>query len=273
MSWRPRCFLSSAARAADAPQVIHLWANGAPGFERLKDEPEQAQDWWVKHVNNPSLTVFLPDKAKANGTAVVIVPGGGHSALVFNSEGVDPAKYFQKLGVTAFALKYRLAREEGSPYSIEKHAAEDARRAMRLVRARAAEFGIDPARIGIMGFSAGGELASMVTYGKTDGDPAAPDPIDRVSVRPDFQILIYPGPLGIPGALDSKPPPAFFLAANDDLSAARNITNLLELYRVAGALRRGASLCAGPSRLQHGPALGSGDHSQLAAALDGLADG
>ena len=226
-------FFGAADAAQSAPQIITLWPNGAPGYESRKDIPEQAQDWWVKSVNNPSLTVFLPPKNKAAGTAVVILPGGGHRALVFNAEGVDPARYFQKLGVAAFVVKYRLAREEGSPYHIED-AVADAQRAMRLVRTRASEWGVDPSRIGLMGWSAGGELASMVSYGATDGDPKAADPIDRTSCRPDFQIVIYPGPAGVPGELESKPPPAFFLSAGDDLSAARTITNLLELYRVAG---------------------------------------
>jgi acetyl esterase/lipase len=223
-------FLPAAAAAADA---VPLWANGAPGYENRRDIPEQAQDWWVKSINNPSLTPFLPPAAKAPRTAVVIVPGGGHRALVFNAEGVDPGKYFQNLGVAAFALKYRLAREEGSPYRIED-AAADVCRAVRTVRAHAVEWNVDPARVGLMGWSAGGELAAMVTYGANAGDPKAADPIDRLSCRPDFQIVIYPGPAGVPGELDSKPPPAFFLAAGDDRSAARTITRLLELYREAG---------------------------------------
>jgi acetyl esterase/lipase len=225
--------LAGSASAQTDGQLMYLWPNGAPGYESRRDIPEQAQDWWVKSINNPSMTAFFPDKAKASGTAVVIVPGGGHRALVFKSEGLDPAHYFQDLGVAAFAVKYRLAREEGSPYRIED-AAADVCRAIRAVRTRAAEWGIDPARIGIMGWSAGGELSSMVTYGDNAADPKAADPIDRASCRPDFQIVIYPGPLGVPGELDSKPPPAFFLAAGDDIGAARTITNLLELYRVAG---------------------------------------
>jgi acetyl esterase/lipase len=124
---------------------------------------------------------------------VLICPGGGHRELVFNAEGVEPARYLNRLGVTAFALKYRLGREEGSPYSVEKHPREDAQRAMRLIRSRAAEWNIDTNRIGIMGFSAGGEVVSMVVYQPTGGDPTAADPIDRTSCRPDFQIVIYPG--------------------------------------------------------------------------------
>ena len=106
------------SRAGEA-QVIPLWPNGAPGFESRRHEPELARDYWVRHINNPSLTAFYPSPDKANGAAVVICPGGGHRELVFNAEGVDPARYFNQLGVAAFALKYRLARETKSPYTID----------------------------------------------------------------------------------------------------------------------------------------------------------
>ncbi len=227
------CGAPRAGAQNDGLPVIHLWKNGAPGFEARRNEPEQAQDWWVKNIHNPSVTVFLPPAAQATGAAVIIAPGGGHRELVFGPEGVEPAQFFQKMGVAAFALKYRLAREDNSPYTIN-NAADDVRRALRLVRHRAGAWGIDPARIGLMGWSAGGELAAMVTYGACGGNPAARDAIDRESCRPDFQIAIYPGPDGVPDALTSKPPPAFLLAAGDDISPARTITRVLELYRGAG---------------------------------------
>ncbi len=218
---------------AGEPQVIPLWPNGAPGFENRRNEPELAKDYWVRHINNPSLTVFLPPKAKATGAAVVICPGGGHRELVFNAEGIDPAHYFNGIGVAAFALKYRLARETNSPYTID-NAREDAQRAMRLVRSRAKEWGIDPNRVGIMGFSAGGELTSLVTFGPTAGNPKATDPIERVSCRPDFLIEIYPGPLGVPKSVPTNAPPAFFLGANDDIEPAHTIAEMLEKYHKAG---------------------------------------
>jgi acetyl esterase/lipase len=218
---------------AEPPQVISLWPNGAPGFENRRNEPEEARDYWVRNINNPSLTVFLPPKKRANGAAIVIVPGGGHRELVFNAEGVDPARFLTNLGVAAFVLKYRLARETNSPYTID-NAREDAQRAMRYVRSHAADWNLDTKRIGIWGWSAGGELTSLVTFGKTEGDPNAADPIDRATCRPDFLIEIYPGPLGAPEVVPTNAPPAFLLAAYDDSGPARTITELMAKYQAAG---------------------------------------
>ena len=229
------CVLAATALGADGPREIPLWPNGAPGFESRREEPEQAKDYWVKNIHNPSITAFLPPREKATGAAVVICPGGGHRELVFNAEGVEPARYLNSIGVAAFALKYRLGREQGSPYKPQVHAREDGLRAMRLVRSRAEEWGVDPKRVGIMGFSAGGEVASLVAYSPGEGDPNAADPVDRLGSRPDFQILIYPGPLGIPDVIPKDAPPAFLLVANDDRGAARSIATLFQKYREAGA--------------------------------------
>jgi acetyl esterase/lipase len=178
--------------------------------------------------------VFLPPEGKSNGTAVIVAAGGGHRELVFNPEGVEPAQYLASLGVTAFALKYRLFREPGSKYTID-NTAEDIRRAMRTVRARAAEWKIDPDRIGVMGWSAGGEVAALVAYPPGSGDPKAQDPIERASARPDFQILIYPGPLGIPAQVPRDAPPLFLLGAADDEYVAPVLFELARKYRDAGA--------------------------------------
>jgi acetyl esterase/lipase len=232
------CFLVSGllapliVRAAD-PSVIPLWAHGAPGFESRRNEPEQARDYWVKNIHNPSVTVFVPPKEKATGAAVVVFPGGGHRELVFNAEGVDAAKYLNSIGIAALVVKYRLAREPDSPYQLERDAGADGRRAVRLVRSRAAEWGIDPKRIGVLGFSAGGEVVSWIVYQPTAGDPNAPDLIDRQSARPDFQVVIYPGPLGVPAKIAPDTPPAFFLAAQDDTGAGDVISDLLPKYRAA----------------------------------------
>jgi len=222
------------AQVGADPPVIRLWEGGAPGSEKRRAEAEQAKDWWVKNIHYPSLTVFLPPQDKANGTAVIVAAGGGHRELVFNPEGVEPAQYLASLGITAFALKYRLFREPGSSYTIE-HTAQDIRRAMRTVRARAAEWRIDPARIGVMGWSAGGEVAALVAYPPVEGDANAKDPIERVSARPDFQILIYPGPFGIPAKIPADAPPLFLLGAADDEYVANVLFVLTERYHAARA--------------------------------------
>jgi acetyl esterase/lipase len=218
----------------ESPQKIYLWPNGAPGFEARKDEPELAKDWWVRNIHNPSVTVYFPAKEKNTGTAVLICPGGGHQNLVFNAEGVEPAEYLASLGITAFVLKYRLARQENSPYTLEKHPKEDAYRAMRLIRSRAKEWNIDSSRIGMLGFSAGGEVVSMLSYTSGKGDPKAKDPIDRLDGKPDFQMLVYPGPLGIPEVVPKDSPPLFMLAANDDKCCSAPVIALLQKYRETG---------------------------------------
>jgi acetyl esterase/lipase len=218
--------------AQTQPVVIPLWKNGAPGFEDRKNIPEEAKEYWVKNINNPSVTVFTPPQGKANGCAIIVAPGGGFRELVFDAEGRQAAEFLNSIGVTAFALKYRLPDEKGSPYSVE-NVRQDAYRAVRLVRARAAEFHIDPNRIGILGFSSGGAVVMMVSFDKGDGDPKATDPIDRVNGRPNFQMMVYPGgtpPVKIP----SDTPPAFLLCANDDEYGCDEVTiDLMEKFREA----------------------------------------
>jgi acetyl esterase/lipase len=211
---------------------IHLWPNGAPGFENRKDEPTQAKDWWIKNIHNPSVTVYTPPAEKSTGTAVLICPGGGHRELVYNAEGKDAADYFTNIGVTAFVLKYRLAREENSPYKLDIHPRQDVNRAMRLIRSHARDWNLKQDHIGIMGFSAGGEIAAMVAYtGSTQ--PEATDSIDRMSSKPDFQILIYPGPYGIPETVPADAPSTFMLVANEDMCCSQPVIDLLNKYRKA----------------------------------------
>lgn len=216
----------------DNPLVVALWENGAPGFEDRKDEPERAQDWWVKNIHNPSISIFQPENP--NGSFVLICPGGGHRALVYNSEGLRAAPFFTELGVTVGVLKYRLFREEGSPYTID-HPAEDVTRAMRKVRSMANELGIEADRIGIMGFSAGGEVVNMVSFQPLPGNPDSNDLVEQQSANPNFQIQIYPGPLGVPDSVSQTAPPAFLLAANNDECCSEPIFQLLKAYRKAGA--------------------------------------
>lgn len=220
------------AIAQDSPFVMHLWPNGAPGYENRKNEPEIAKDYYVKNIHHPSITVYLPPKEKATGAAVVICPGGGFRLLVYNSEGVNPAKYLNDLGIAAIILKYRLFRED-STYSLEKEVRQDAYRAMRLVRSHAKEWQIDTGRVGMWGFSAGGEVVTQIAYAPGQGDPKAKDPVDRLNGKPDFQILVYPGPLGIPATVPADAPKAFFVVANNDACCSAPIVTLLSAYRAA----------------------------------------
>ena len=208
--------LTAAPGLAADPEVQPIWAHGAPGAEARLNTPEVVENTYVRSVHNPNLTIFRADPAHANGAAVVIAPGGGHRMLVFVNEGVMPAKTLNRFGITVFVLKYRLAREEGSTYSIERDAADDARRAIRWVRAHAADYGVDPHRLGLMGFSAGGELVSMVADNPEPARAWTLDAVDQQSARPDFQILVYPGPLGIPGLAVKGAPPAFITAGTLD---------------------------------------------------------
>lgn len=218
---------------ADDPTVIPLWPNGAPGSESRRNEPEtQPHPWSTAHIYNPSLTVYRPEPGKANGTAIVIAPGGGHSELVVGEEGTKPAKFFANLGITAFVLKYRLFREQGSNLTFDKDTRADTYRAMRLVRSHASDWGIDPNKIGMIGFSAGGENLSLAVFGPGAGDPSAPDPIDRADEHPNFAAWVYPGPLGMPKVVPADAPPAFMLCATDDDHADAMIV-LAQAYRAA----------------------------------------
>ena len=220
--------------AQQEPVEIKLWSQGAPGFEKLKNEPEEAKDYYVKNVNNPSITAYYPATGRATGAAALVFPGGGHRLLVINSEGRDAAKYLNSLGITAFVLKYRLAREENSPYELGVHCVEDAERAMRVIRSRAGEFGIDTAKVGIMGFSAGGEVAHWMAYGDGTHVFHEMDEIDKLSSKPNFQILVYPGPLGVPEVVPSSAPITFAAAATDDECCSEPLVQLLTAYRNAG---------------------------------------
>jgi acetyl esterase/lipase len=236
------CLLAGRALAADTygpltveVPVVHLWDNGAPGSEALKDAPEMAVKWGVAHINNPSVAVFLPPAGKATGAAVVIIPGGGHRFLNIGSEGYALGRWLASKGVAGFVVKYRLAKDqtvEHSPYRIDVEEMQDARRALRLVRSRAAEWGVDPARVGVLGFSAGGHLAAHLSMEYDEGNAASADPVERASSKPAFQALVYPGePEEILPTKDS--PPAFLVAGIEDDLADGLIRSSL-LFKKAG---------------------------------------
>jgi acetyl esterase/lipase len=229
----------SLLRAADEPPVVYLWDRGAPGFESRKDEKEHRNvrkngEYSVTNVHNPYMTAFLPPKDKATGAAVVICPGGGHREMWVLHEGENEARWLSEHGVAAFVLRYRLGREKGSPYKIAEHALQDGQRAVRLVRSRAREWGIDPRHVGLMGFSAGGEVVAMVAGQPGPGKEGADDPVERQSARPDFQALIYPGPLGVrEQKVTKETPPAFILVGDED-NAVRWLVPYYQALKKAG---------------------------------------
>jgi endo-1,4-beta-xylanase len=217
-----------------AAEEIPLWPAGAPGSEG-KDAPERIEKGNVTSVHRPSVTVFLPPADTATGTAVLVIPGGGHSKLCVGHEGVQVAEWLVAHGIAAFMLKHRLAREPGSTYTIMDHAVPDAQRAMRLIRSRAGDWRIDPARLGAMGFSAGGELVAQISMLPGAGAPGAADAIDRLDARPTFQALIYPGRSGdIVPAKDA--PPAFLCAGiNDRQDISEGLAEVYLRFKRAGA--------------------------------------
>jgi len=215
----------------------------------------------VTTVNNPTIAPYLVRGSRGPVAAVIIAPGGGHYKLTVDDEGYDVAKYLSGHGVAAFVLKYRLAHEPGSTYTVEGNELDDIQRAIRLVRARAAEWGVDPARVGVMGFSAGGELAVLAAtrYHAEGAPPSATegpgDAIDKQSDKPAFEALMYPGGLGVAPAAGAAPapgtvpelkpeivsrlskdtPPAFMLCGADDQPAIGQVLPQLFLaFKKAG---------------------------------------
>jgi acetyl esterase/lipase len=219
---------ATAQHAPAKPTSVSIWPETANLPRR--SEPELAKDYWVRNVHNPSLTIYRP--AHQNGAAVIVIPGGGHKEIVWTTEGVNVGPALNRYGLTVFVLKYRLFREEGSTSTIED-AEADVRRAIRWVRAHAADYGIDPHRLGIMGFSAGGELVSLVADNRTANPTPPLDAVDRESARPNFQVLVFPGPLGVPANDIADAPPAFIAAGTLDECCAAPAVALYEQLRKA----------------------------------------
>jgi endo-1,4-beta-xylanase len=224
--------------AAQEPVPILLWPDGAPGSEgqtaaevvRLTDRGEHI----VSRVHHPSITPYLPAAASSTGAAVIVIPGGGHRELWMDHEGYRVGRWLSEHGIAAFVLKYRLAREEGSRYTVEGDALADVQRAIRLVRSRASGWHIAGDRIGVMGFSAGGELAALAGTRFDEGAPGSADPVAREGSRPAFMGLIY---AAIPGSLDLRAttPPAFLLFGDSDIPLiSDSLPNLYRAIRRAG---------------------------------------
>jgi len=219
--------------AADDPEpnqtVVYLWSAGSPTLRGANEKelfippsPKPGDKFTIRNVHNPLIEIHLPPPDKATGTGIVIAPGGGHQELVWYTEGRMTSEWLNRIGVATFILKYRLAQTPGYHYTVEGEALQDTQRALRLVRARAGEWGVDPHRIGILGFSAGGALAAQATMRFDAGNPNAADRIDQQSDRPDFVGMVYAGwgPMNI--AIPKDAPPVFLTSAGiDDAFHAR----------------------------------------------------
>jgi acetyl esterase/lipase len=189
------------------PVTLPLWNGAAPGAVGNAAE------------DIPTLTVYMPPNTTGPMTAVIVAPGGGYRALSMNKEGRLPAAYLNSIGVAAFVLKYRLGPAYHHPIELG-----DMQRAIRIVRSRAAEWHIDPARIGVMGFSAGGHLASTASTKFDRGNASAADPIDRVGSRPDFAILAYPV-ITLSEAWTHQGSKTYLLGEKPDPALVRSLSN------------------------------------------------
>jgi acetyl esterase/lipase len=243
---------------------IPLWperklAEGA-AEEKIVERGKDKSDRSIRNVSSPAITIYLPSGENASGAAIVICPGGGYGSLAIDKEGHDVARWLNTIGIAGVVLKYRLPVPVLSKSEIPLPL-QDAQQALRLVRSRAAEWKLDPARIGIIGFSAGGHLAATASTHYDAGKPDSALPLERLSCKPDFSILVYPvvsmregiGHNSTLGALlgkapdpklveeysnelhvDAKTPPAFLVHAKDDGVKAENSILYSEALKKAG---------------------------------------
>jgi acetyl esterase/lipase len=232
--WYAACVLFSLAglaSAADKPLTLKVWPGAAPGVtDKVNHEHFQPQNPSEKppiqrltDVSVPTIAVFRPAKDKNTGAAVLVCPGGGYAILAWDLEGTEVAHWLNSIGVTAIVLKYRVPRSD--PVGSDRQPIgplQDAQRALSLVRSKAKEWGIDPHRIGQLGFSAGGHLTASSATHFNESAYTPLDAVDRVSCRPDFAVLVYPAYLVTksgtlqPNIRVTKQTPQTFLAMAED---------------------------------------------------------
>ncbi len=236
--------------AAEPTEVINVWPAAAPGEPSgigeetaVVGKPGEANPIIrIGNVTQPTLSIFRPAADKANGTSVIICPGGGYNILAWDLEGTEIAEWLNSVGVTGIVLKYRVPRRPNASKDEEQPVCshQDAQRAMRLVRSKAAEWKLDDKKVGILGFSAGGHLAARTSTNYETLSYPAIDDADKLSGRPDFTILIYPAYLVTKDmtaltpmiAVNDKTPPAFLAHAYDDgVTADSSVQYFLALKR------------------------------------------
>jgi acetyl esterase/lipase len=239
-----------AAAAWSQKETIPLWPHGDPeptSFERPEYDPTTAANRIISgkvttrltNVSDPGMTIFMPDHEKATGVGVLVFPGGGYDHLAWNIEGTEVCEWFQSVGVTCAAVKYRVPEKGRFPENPAD--LEDAQQAMRLFRSHAKEWHVDQERVGVVGFSAGGNLAALLS--RQYGYQAKSVPSSDVSARPNFQMLLYPG-LPKPGVVDAasdaiqpnaETPPTFIVQAiNDPAAHVENTLAYFAALKTAG---------------------------------------
>lgn len=228
----PAGLLTATCCVADDRPEISIWPNGLPegakpvDAKRVEELKGKLTEERIYYVETPSITIYKAPEKTANGCAVVICPGGGYNILAWPKEGLEVAQWFNSIGVTAAVLKYRVPRRDPEKPHVEP--LQDAQRALRLVRSNAREWGVDPERVGILGFSAGGHLTAMTGMHWRKAAYDRIDEADDLSCRPDFICPIYAaylGPeyndriaeLGPLVSVDAKTPPTFMAVTADDV--------------------------------------------------------
>jgi acetyl esterase/lipase len=242
--------IASASLAA-TPTILNIWPGKPPGeTKELPAEVDLTKDTdkliagkriiKLGNVSTPQIAVYKPEKSKDTGASVIICPGGGHHILAYDLEGTEVAEWLNTIGVTGIVLKYRVPFRD--PEKRWGAAVADAQRAVSLVRSKAAEWNLDPKRIGICGFSAGGETAGLTSLFLEERQYTSVDDVDKVSCKPDFAILIYPGGFDTKGQAQMREsikvtkdtPPMFLIHAFDDPVTANNSLALAVELKKAG---------------------------------------
>lgn len=236
--------------SAAEPVVLNLWPGKPPGeTKELPPEADTTKDTdrliagrriiKLGNVSTPQLAVYRAPKAKDTGASMIICPGGGHNILAYDLEGTEVAEWLNGFGVTGIVLKYRVPFRD--PNDRAHAAVQDGQRAVSLVRFKAAEWGLDPERIGLLGFSAGGQVAGLVSILGEKRQYEAADDTDRISSRPNFAVLIYPGGFADPNApqllesvkVTKAAPPMFLVHAFDDnVTPLHSLLMAMELKKV-----------------------------------------
>jgi acetyl esterase/lipase len=235
---------------AENTPVLDVWPGKVPGEtgsigaeKFVEQKPGEKPVKRLTNVSKPTITIYRPAKDKDTGAAVLICPGGGYNILAWDLEGEEVATWLNSIGVTGIVLKYRVPRRPGQPPDKPPPGPlQDAQRALSLVRSQAREWHLDPKRVGVLGFSAGGHLAAATALNFDHRSYESMDAVDQESCRPDFAVLIYPGYLAAKNKVELDPdihvrkdcPPMFLVHASDDRGGPENSVLMYLALKRAG---------------------------------------